>query len=242
MRKKFDRRGVDLPASPGHLMTTKMEAVDMATHAPAVRKQIVRTRLEQLTDIEREKYVIDNVELVGRSYYDERHKAVIAYRRSMDGKLHKFDDVPHLVYGDGGVLPLVGLWDIDGGDNGVSWPSTSEEWAKAQLQDAQVQDKLDRCVDSNRDYDVGLDTLVAFGEHRVLYRKEETTHIAWQVWVPEKLRHLCITIHHEGSAHPGSWRMLQTTRLNFYWPAMRQEITQHCAECRGCALRSKYHR
>ena len=51
-----------------------------------------------------------------------------------------------------------------------------------------------------------------------------------------------MTIHHEGSAHPGSWRMLQTTKLRFHWPAMRQEICQHCAECRGCALRSKYHR
>ena len=36
--------------------------------------------------------------------------------------------------------------------------------------------------------------------------------------------------------------MLQTTRLHFYWPAMRLEVGQHCAECRGCALRSKYHR
>ena len=51
-----------------------------------------------------------------------------------------------------------------------------------------------------------------------------------------------MNIHHEGSAHPGSWRMLHTTKLRFYWPDMRQEISQHCAECRGCALRSKYHR
>jgi hypothetical protein len=51
-----------------------------------------------------------------------------------------------------------------------------------------------------------------------------------------------MSIHHEGSAHSGSWRMLHTNKLRFYWPAMRQEISQHCAECRGCALRSKYHR
>ena len=33
--------------------------------------------------------------------YDEEHKAVIAYRRAMDGKTHQLDDSLFLVYGDG---------------------------------------------------------------------------------------------------------------------------------------------
>ena len=37
---------------------------------------------------------------------------------------------------------------------------------------------------------------------------------------------------------PSSWRLLQTTKLRFYWPG---NLSQ-CAECSGCALRSKYHR
>ena len=38
--------------------------------------------------------------------YDEEHKAVIAFRRAMDGKTHQLDDSLLLVYGDGGVLQL----------------------------------------------------------------------------------------------------------------------------------------
>jgi hypothetical protein len=268
VRTIMRRKGVELPPAPGHMTASPVQREELDAQAPAVRKLVVRSRLEQLSDTEREKYVIDNVEqceeladhlqyLVGRTYfddenghqyqvesveYDENHRAVIAYRRSMSGRTHKYDDAPHLVYGDGGVLQLVELWGIDDGSDRIRWPSTTREWAQAQGKDQQIQDLLAKCVDTNKEYSVGRDTLVAYGEDRVLYRKEETTHVCWQMWVPEQLRELCMTIHHEGSAHPGHWRMLQTTRLHFYWPAMRQEIGTHCAECRGCALRSKYHR
>ena len=38
--------------------------------------------------------------------YDEVHKAVIAYRRAMDGNTNQLDDSSILVYDDGGVLQL----------------------------------------------------------------------------------------------------------------------------------------
>jgi hypothetical protein len=53
----------------------------------------------------------------------------------------------------------------------------------------------------------------------------------WQRWVPDILRPLCMRIHHEGSAHPGATRVLDTMKLRFLWPAMRQEITSHCQGC-----------
>ena len=103
---------------------------------------MVRTRIEQLSDIEREKYVVDNVEqleeladqlqfLVGQSYFDDesgyhykvesikyhdRHRAVIAHQRALDGRMHWNDDASYLIYGDGGVLPLVDLWGVDQGE------------------------------------------------------------------------------------------------------------------------------
>ena len=35
--------------------------------------------------------------------------------------------------------------------------------------------------------------------------------------------------------------MFYTIKLRFYWPFTRHEVSQHGAECSGCALRSRYH-
>jgi hypothetical protein len=51
--------------------------------------------------------------------YEDSFRAVTGYRRALDGKLHPYYDAPHLVYGDGGLLQLVDLWDIDGIGAGV---------------------------------------------------------------------------------------------------------------------------
>ena len=61
--------------------------------------------------------------------YDEEHKAVIAYRRAMDGKTRQLNDSPFLVYGDGGVLQLCELWDENSGQGGIKWPDSEAEWA-----------------------------------------------------------------------------------------------------------------
>ena len=77
--------------------------IEMELQAPAVRKAIVRSRLEQLSDIQREKYVIDNVEqseqlaeelqyLVGRTYFD-------------DDTGHQYE-VESVLYDE----PIAGLW------------------------------------------------------------------------------------------------------------------------------------
>jgi hypothetical protein len=268
VRHELAKRGIKTERE-GRIKSHTVTLDEMVVQAPGARGAIVRSRLEQLSDIEREKYVIDNVEqseqladdlqyLVGRQYfddetghqyevesvlYDEDHKAVIAYRRAMDGRYHKLDDAPFLVYGEGGILQLCELWGIDDGRDRVVWPADEVAWAQAQAGDEEVLEKLSKCVVTNQEYEVGHDVLVAYGDQRILHRRSETSgRVLWQVWVPQQLRHLCMTIHHEGSAHPGSWRMLHTTKLRFFWPAMRNEISQHCAECRGCALRSKYFR
>ena len=251
------------------MVSQPLEKGEVELQSPGVRKAVVRSRMEQLSEIERERYVLDNVEqsaelaeelqyLVGQTFfddenghqyevesvvYDEDHRAVIAYRRARDGKTHRMDDAPYLVYGDCGILQLCELWGIDSDQDGTRWPQSDEEWSRAQTHDEEGQRLLSECLLTGQEYKVSRDIMVAHGDSRVLYRKGECNgRTRWQVWVPESLRHLCMVIHHEGSAHPGAWRMLQTIKLRFYWPAMRQEVSQHCAECRGCALRSKYHR
>ena len=64
------------------MMARSMDAAELELQAPRVRRAVVRSRLEQLSDIKREKYVVDNVEqskqladklqyLVGKVFYDD---------------------------------------------------------------------------------------------------------------------------------------------------------------------------
>ena len=118
------------------MVSVSLKRSKVELHAPVVRRVIVRSKLEQLTEEERERYVLENVEqseelaeelqyLVGyfddesghlyevqSVFYYEEHKAMIACRRAIDGKTHQLNDSPHFLYGDGGVLQLCELWDI----------------------------------------------------------------------------------------------------------------------------------
>ena len=226
-----EQRGVQV-GEVQPIVSSPMEQAEVEVQAPGVRKIIVRSRIEQLSDIERERYVVDNVEqteelaeelqyLVGHSFiddenghqyvvesvlYDEEHKAVIAYRRAMDGASHALDDSPYLVYGDGGILQLCELWNVDSGQNGVRWPQGEAEWAQMQQQDTEGARLAEVCEETGQEYQIDRDTYMVQGEHRVMYRKAEmTSRVKWQLWVPELLRRLCMEIHHEGSAHPGSY-------------------------------------
>ena len=69
--------------SVGQAMESKpLERGIVGLHAPGVRQAIVKSKLEQLTEEKRERYVLDNVEqseklaeelqcLVGRRYFDD---------------------------------------------------------------------------------------------------------------------------------------------------------------------------
>jgi hypothetical protein len=90
---------------------------------PKRRGKTVRKAIDRMSELERDMYALDNVEqceqlatdlqyLVGRQYYDDENgvkylvdsieyedsfRAVIGYRRALDGKLHPYDDAPHMV-------------------------------------------------------------------------------------------------------------------------------------------------
>lgn len=165
---------------------------------------------------------------------------VVAYRKAMDGRLHRDDDAPFAVYGDAGILQLVEMWEIDTG-RGPRWPKSEAEWADAQWSDRELRQLMQQCPADGTEREISQDIVAVRGEEKVLYREYVTQQRAiWQRWVPEHLRPLCLQIHHEGQAHPGSGRMLETTKLRFYWAGMRQSIAHHCRHCRGCALRAAY--
>jgi hypothetical protein len=170
---------------------------DLREQPTAVRRREVRSAIEQMTDVEREKYTIDNVEqteelaeelqyLVGQDYYDdengvhyfvesvmydERHKAVIGYRKAQDGKNHADDDAPLLVYGDSGILQLVDLWKVDQETVQVHWPSTDGEWAQQQREDPELVGKIAKVGDVLETHvKVGHDFLALIGPAKVLHR------------------------------------------------------------------------
>ena len=165
--------------SVGQAMTsTPLERGEVEPYAPGVSRAIVKSKLEQLTEEERERYILDNVEqseelaeelqyLVGRRYFDdesghlyevesllhdEEHKAVIAYRRAMYGKTHQQDDSPFSVYGDGGVLQLCEVWGVDNGQGGIKWPDSEAEWAAYQDSDAEGQRLHRECVETGQEW------------------------------------------------------------------------------------------
>jgi hypothetical protein len=140
------------------LYSSDMSLASIRAISSAKRGKEVRKAIDRMSELERDKYTLDNVEqceqlatdlkyLVGRQYYDddngvkylvdsidyeESYKAVIGYRRASDGKLHPYDDAPHFVCGDGGILQLVDLWGIDGREADVRWPESNQEWAQMQ--------------------------------------------------------------------------------------------------------------
>ena len=66
----------------------------------------------------------------------------------MDGKTHHLDDLHFLVKGDGEVLQLCKLWDVDRGQGGVRWPDSKSKWAAYQESDGGGQRVRRECVET----------------------------------------------------------------------------------------------
>jgi hypothetical protein len=106
--------------------------------------------------------------------YEDSFRAVIGYRRALDGKLYPYDDAPHLVYGDGGLLQLVDLWDIDGIGAGVRWPETDQEWAQSQRDCVSTRKVILECSVTGEETKVGSDIIALDGPDGIQVRKHET--------------------------------------------------------------------
>jgi transposase InsO family protein len=178
--------------------------------------------------------------------YDQHSKTVVGWRRAKSGKNHKDDDAAHFVFGDGGLYQLVELYQEEGAQGQVMWPTGREEWARRQREDPELEAimmALKATEDDEtykvRGHEVIMEVLDGIA---LLKRKYETVvGVVWQTWVPGKLQELCMQLHHEQSAHPGMDRTLSTMKINYFWETMRIETQNHCAGCRMCELRKAYH-
>lgn len=132
----------------------------------------VRSAVEQMEDLELEKYAFDNViqseelaeqlqYLVGRKFIDDENgklyvidriwyldtaKAVVGTRRPLSGNQRAYDDDCFYVYGAMGLLQLSELYDV-GNEEGepVKWPQSGVEWELAQRGDQYLRGLLEEC-------------------------------------------------------------------------------------------------
>ena len=53
--------------------------------------------------------------------------------------------------------------------------------------------------------------------------------------IPDLLQPLVLKMFHEGLAHPGRKRTLETIHLNYIWPGMSGDVKRHIQNCRYCS-------
>jgi hypothetical protein len=202
--------------------------------------------------------------LVGRKYRDEgrlyeidtiqwdpHYEHVIGFRRRNSGRTHKEDASPFLVYGREGLFELSERYLLSHPEerDTIKWPRTVEEWAMVQQADEGLRKIMNEIRES------GGDTIKK-ERHKFALRptKESDAPILIRVvsdirkgtieqtMVPKQLIKLTLKTHHEGFAHMGANRMLETIRLRYFWTKMDQDILKHTSKCINCKLRKSYQR
>jgi exodeoxyribonuclease III len=184
--------------------------------------------------------------------YDPQSERVIGFRRPLSGKTNIEDGSPFLVFGIEGLYELSERYLLTHPEDRseVPWPTTGSEWAKLQREDDMLSEiwneieaaggfslKISRtkyCLDS---------TDGAEGA-RILVREVADTRkgVLRQTMVPRRLVPLTLRVHHEGFAHMGANRMLETIRLRYFWSKMDEDIQRHTGKCINCKLRKSYQR
>ena len=64
---------------------------------------------------------------------------------------------------------------------------------------------------------------------------EETDDSKFRPVVPDLLQPLVLKLYHEGLAHPGRNRTLETILLNYVWPGISGDVKRHISRCRYCS-------
>ncbi len=132
--------------------------------------------------------------------------------------------------------------------SGIVWPKNNVEWAMRQATSKRwgplLKEMLDKdCTEMITK--VGKFRLVPTDEPeitmlvRVLYGRQGEVE---QSVVPEDLIKLSMQYHHEGFAHLGTNRMLETLKLRYYWEGMEKDVREHVKSCASCKLRKAYQR
>jgi transposase InsO family protein len=129
------------------------------------------------------------------------------------------------------------------------WPKTSAEWAKVQQEDEELMSIInDIRASGGSSVKIGRNKFslksTEEAEAPILVRVASDTRkgTVEQSMVPKALVKETLRLHHEGFAHMGANRMLETIKLRYFWSKMDQDIIKHTGKCINCKLRKSYQR
>jgi exodeoxyribonuclease III len=229
------------------------------TEDPRMAEEFSYENLEQTEELAEELQFLNGRQIIveGRLYrifqlrYEETLEAIIAFRKPLSGVYVKGDENAYEVYGPDGLYELSERYLIEhpGERETSEWPCNNVAWGKAQDADPSLASLRKELLATGRiemvkkgfkyrlvpSDDVLVKMLV-----RVIVDKRRGE--IEQNLVPRHLVKLTLKIHHEGFAHIGSNRMLETIKLRYFWSNMEGDIASHCAGCIDCKLRKTYQR
>ena len=259
-------QGVPLQSTPcnyqtrvHHLNIEEMEEQDPVESERETNEEFLHENVEEceeLADKVRKQLVGRLLMDEGKEYrisaiqFDENSGLVIGFRGATNGVHRREDEDPYAVFGSEGLYELAERYSVDNPDptSGIVWPKNNVEWAMRQATSKRwgplLKEMLDKdCTEMITK--VGKFRLVPTDEPeitmlvRVLYGRQGEVE---QSVVPEDLIKLSMQYHHEGFAHLGTNRMLETLKLRYYWEGMEKDVREHVKSCASCKLRKAYQR
>ena len=184
-------------------------------------------------------------------FYDNTSRMIAAYRTPADGEVSTSDDMLAFnVVGKGGIEEAVALFNEHAGVVGsVKWPSNEHEMRLQQLGDPYLMAIIDniekgikQSTPGGRDFYIPVRTNGRLGALRLLPEQREDR-IAIDPFcntataLAPSLYSAILEYYHAGLGHPGVDRMEDSMRLKYWFPNMRQHITNHVNGCLLCKLR-----
>jgi len=236
-----------------------LEAEKGATQESRIADEFSYENLNQTEELAQELMFLNGRKIVvaGRLYsifqlrYDEEMEQIIAFRKPLSGVYVKGDENAYAVYGPDGLYEQSERYLLANPTEREQavWPSDNVAWSKAQDEDTLLASLKAEVLATGRDEMVKKGfkyRLVPSDDDRFMMivrvildnRRGEVE----QSLVPRHLVKLTLRVHHEGFAHIGSNRMLETIKLRYFWSNMERDIASHCDGCINCKLRKTYQR
>jgi hypothetical protein len=100
-----------------------------------------------------------------------------------------------------------------------------------EVSDSQELRRAQWIAEEGRHLEIHDDTLM-----RVIGRDVHNPDAGIVPYVPADMRHPIMTAFHDHMGHLGNNHVSKLIRGRFYWPAMHQDIADHCHECHECTL------
>jgi hypothetical protein len=235
------------------------QAERVATEDPRVADEFIYENLDQTEELATELMFLNGrkIKVAGRLYsifqlrYDEEMEQIIAFRKPLSGVYVKGDENAFAVYGPDGLYELSERYLLANPEEreAAVWPRNNVEWGQAQDEDANLASLRTEILATGRKEMVKKGFKYRLvpsddGKVTVLVRVilDNRRGEVEQSLVPRHLVKLTLRVHHEGFAHIGSNRMLETIKLRYFWSNMEKDIASHCEGCINCKLRKTYQR